>query len=126
MFEITRTIQFIQTVRSEQFLVTECFFNLFLEVSHVLINCAPCPWWSNFLVSWVDKSTFVKYSIDICRYELAMLKSFVDNLEINCFKNRFQNGSVGCWHQKLWMKIQISWFLKPLCHSHMTDIKKVL
>jgi hypothetical protein len=31
--------QFIQTVhcseRSEQFLVTECFFNLFLEVSHI-------------------------------------------------------------------------------------------
>ena len=27
--------QFIQTVRSELFLVTECFFNLFLEVSHI-------------------------------------------------------------------------------------------
>ena len=31
--------QFIQTVhcseRSEQFLVTECFFNFFLEVSHI-------------------------------------------------------------------------------------------
>jgi hypothetical protein len=31
--------QFIQTVqcseRSEQFLLTECFFNLFLEVSHI-------------------------------------------------------------------------------------------
>ena len=28
--------QFIQTgERSEQFLVTECFFNLFLEVSHI-------------------------------------------------------------------------------------------
>ena len=29
--------QFIQTVRerSEQFLVTECFFKLFLEVSHI-------------------------------------------------------------------------------------------
>ena len=29
--------QFIQTERSEQFLVTECFFNLFLEVSHIYI-----------------------------------------------------------------------------------------
>merc|ERR1712051_1106313 len=27
--------QFIQTEWSEQFLVTECFFNLFLEVSHL-------------------------------------------------------------------------------------------
>ena len=29
--------QFIQTVKGqvEQFLVTECFFNLFLEVSHI-------------------------------------------------------------------------------------------
>ena len=31
--------QFIQTVeRSEQFLVTECFFNLFLEVSQISKN----------------------------------------------------------------------------------------
>ena len=31
--------QFIQTVkRSKQFLVTECFFNLFLEVSHIQKN----------------------------------------------------------------------------------------
>ena len=33
-FEITRTI-YSNSERSEQFLVTECFFNLFLEVSHV-------------------------------------------------------------------------------------------
>ena len=33
-FEITRTI-YSNNKRSEQFLVTECFFNLFLEVSHV-------------------------------------------------------------------------------------------
>ena len=32
-FEITRTI-YSNSERSEQFLVTECFFNLFLEVSH--------------------------------------------------------------------------------------------
>ena len=34
MFEITRTI-YSNSERSEQFLVTECFFNLFLEVSHI-------------------------------------------------------------------------------------------
>ena len=33
MFEITRTI-YSNIERSEQFLVTECFFNLFLQVSH--------------------------------------------------------------------------------------------
>jgi hypothetical protein len=33
-FEITRTI-YSNSERSEQFLVTECFFNLFLEVSHL-------------------------------------------------------------------------------------------
>ena len=32
--EITRTI-YSNSERSEQFLVTECFFNLFLEVSHI-------------------------------------------------------------------------------------------
>ena len=32
-FEITKTI-YSNSERSEQFLVTECFFNLFLEVSH--------------------------------------------------------------------------------------------
>ena len=34
IFEITRTI-FSNSERSEQFLVTECFFNLFLEVSQI-------------------------------------------------------------------------------------------
>ena len=34
IFEITRTI-YSNSERSEQFLVTECFFNLFLEVSQV-------------------------------------------------------------------------------------------
>ena len=34
IFEITRTI-YLNSERSEQFLVTECFFNLFLEVSHI-------------------------------------------------------------------------------------------
>ena len=34
IFEITRTI-FSNSYKSEQFLVTECFFNLFLEVSHI-------------------------------------------------------------------------------------------
>ena len=34
IFEITRTI-YSNSERSEQFLVTECFFNLFLEVSHI-------------------------------------------------------------------------------------------
>ena len=34
IFEITRTI-YSNSERSEQLLVTECFFNLFLEVSHV-------------------------------------------------------------------------------------------
>ena len=33
-FEITGTI-YSNSERSEQFLVTECFFNLFLEVSHI-------------------------------------------------------------------------------------------
>ena len=33
-FEITRTI-YLNSERSEQFLVTECFFNLFLELSHI-------------------------------------------------------------------------------------------
>ena len=33
-FEITKTI-FSNSERSEHFLVTECFFNLFLEVSHI-------------------------------------------------------------------------------------------
>ena len=33
-FEITRTI-YSNSERSDQFLVTECFFNLFLEVSHI-------------------------------------------------------------------------------------------
>ena len=33
-FEITRTI-YSNSERSEQFLVTQCFFNLFLEVSHM-------------------------------------------------------------------------------------------
>ena len=33
-FEITRTIC-LNSERSEQFLVTECFFNLLLEVSHI-------------------------------------------------------------------------------------------
>ena len=33
MFEITGTI-YSSSERSEQFLATECFFNLFLEVSH--------------------------------------------------------------------------------------------
>ena len=34
IFEITRTI-YSNIKRSEQFLVMECFFNLFLEVSHI-------------------------------------------------------------------------------------------
>jgi hypothetical protein len=34
IFEIIRTI-YSNIKRSEQFLVTECFFNLFLEVSHI-------------------------------------------------------------------------------------------
>ena len=34
IFEITRTI-YSNSERSEQFLVTECFFNLFLDVSHI-------------------------------------------------------------------------------------------
>ena len=34
MFEIRRTI-YSNSERSEQFLVTECFFNLFLDVSHI-------------------------------------------------------------------------------------------
>ena len=34
IFEITRTI-YSNSERSEQFLVTECFFNLFLEVSDI-------------------------------------------------------------------------------------------
>ena len=34
LFEITRTI-YSDSERSEQFLVTECFFNLFLEVSYI-------------------------------------------------------------------------------------------
>ena len=34
IFEITRTI-YSNSERSEQFLVTECFFNLFLEVSQI-------------------------------------------------------------------------------------------
>ena len=34
IFEITRTI-YSNSERPEQFLVTECFFNLFLEVSHI-------------------------------------------------------------------------------------------
>ena len=34
IFEITGTI-YSNSERSEQFLVTECFFNLFLEVSHI-------------------------------------------------------------------------------------------
>ena len=34
MFDITRTI-YSNSERSEQFLVTECFFNLFLEVSQI-------------------------------------------------------------------------------------------
>ena len=34
IFEITRKI-YSNSKRSEQFLVTECFFNLFPEVSHV-------------------------------------------------------------------------------------------
>ena len=33
-FEITRTI-YSNSERSEQFSIAECFFNLFLEVSHV-------------------------------------------------------------------------------------------
>ena len=33
-FEITRTI-YSNSESSEQFLVTECFFNLFIEVSHI-------------------------------------------------------------------------------------------
>ena len=33
-FEITKII-YSNSERSEQFLVTECFFNLFLEVSHI-------------------------------------------------------------------------------------------
>ena len=34
---LTRTI-YSNSERSEQFLVTECFFNLFLEVSHIIKN----------------------------------------------------------------------------------------
>ena len=34
IFEITRTI-YSNSERSEQLLVTECFFNLFLDVSHI-------------------------------------------------------------------------------------------
>ena len=34
-FKITRTI-YLNSERSEQFFVTKCFFNLFLEVSHIL------------------------------------------------------------------------------------------
>ena len=34
VIEITRTF-FSNSERSEQFLVTECFFNLFLEISHI-------------------------------------------------------------------------------------------
>jgi hypothetical protein len=33
-FEITRSI-YSNSERSEQLFVTECFFNLFLEVSHI-------------------------------------------------------------------------------------------
>ena len=36
-FEITRTI-YSNSERSEQFLVTECFFNLFLEISKISKN----------------------------------------------------------------------------------------
>ena len=36
-FEITLTI-YSNSERSEQFLVTECFFNLFLEISQILKN----------------------------------------------------------------------------------------
>ena len=36
-FEITRTI-YSNSERSEQFLLTECFFNLFLEVSQISKN----------------------------------------------------------------------------------------
>ena len=35
IFEITRTI-YTNSARSEQFLETDCFFNLFLEVPHIL------------------------------------------------------------------------------------------
>ena len=79
----------------------------------------------NFKFRWL-----LSQRCDIFYWYLSLwignVQSFVNNLEIKSFKNRFQNGSVGCWHQKLLMKIQISWFLKPLCHFHMTDIKKVL
>ena len=37
IFEITRTI-YSNRERSEQFLVTECFFNLFLEISQISKN----------------------------------------------------------------------------------------
>ena len=37
IFEIARTI-YSNSERSEQLLVTECFFNLFLEVSHLIDN----------------------------------------------------------------------------------------
>ena len=37
IFEITRTIH-SNSERSEQFLVTECFFNLFLEISQISEN----------------------------------------------------------------------------------------
>jgi len=35
IFEITRIIYLNSSERSEQFLVTECFFNMFPEVSHI-------------------------------------------------------------------------------------------
>ena len=79
----------------------------------------------NFKFRWL-----LSQRCDIFYWYLSLwignVQSFVNDLDIKCFKNRFQNGSVGCWHKKLLMKIQISWFLKPLCHFHMTDIKKVL
>ena len=69
LFSITRTI-YLNSERSEQFLVTGCFFNLFLEVSHLnyYLSSAICPcfrlsvWVSfckkNFLmVAYIKKCT---------------------------------------------------------------------
>ena len=56
IFEIIRTVYSNSSDRSEQFLVTECFFNLFLEVSQT--------WWIRKIRIQIGKNY---WNLEICR-----------------------------------------------------------
>ena len=118
-FEITRTI-YSNSERSEQFLVTECFFSLFLEVSYIILllipkvvvqmycqaakwlyarlRCCPRlhrlddPWWHLWQVG-ISLQSRAQYTV-WCKFLLFELVSRVDQ---HFFKRR----KATWWRQKV-------------------------